>query len=486
MKSKLYTTILSLITLTICAQSNKNYELTQFNNLTISGAAEVIFTLSDTVSLKVETTEKQFENVSVRQEEKSLYLKTKGNYKDDIIFYLSAPSIKEIEISGASSFKTNNLIKSDSLQLTLSGASYFKGDVNVDFINLHLSGASDVKLSGKTNNCFVNVSGASSLKSYSLTAKQAEIFTSGASSVKMFVTDKVKATATGASSIKLKGNALDIKAEATAGSSVSKIIDNDSISISKNGKNNKSDSTFINFSGKKLIIIAGKNAGDTIPSKNQKKYIDDDFKHWTGFSMGVNGYLSPNYNTSIDKKYNYMDLDYSRSFNFQFNVAQFQVNLYKKYITLNTGFGFDYRIYALNNKTTLRADSNFTWGTIDTTNTYDLKRNKFRNTYLQVPLLLEFNTNKNPHKAAHIAVGVVGQYLISSRTKLVFTQNGNVFERVRKDNYNLNPLGLKAHLSIGYSKFTMFGEYNLTDLFKTGQGPKLNAFTIGLRLVPFS
>lgn len=485
MKSIAISLFFSLITLYSYSQSNKNYELTPFNNLIISGAAEIKFTLSDTVSLKVETTEKQFENVSVRQEDKNLYIKTKGSYKEDITFYLSAPSLKVIELSGASNFKTKNLFKSDSLKLILSGASLFNGDLNLDFISLQLSGASDAKLTGNVTNASVDVSGASSLKSYSLITTQADIVSSGASSVKMFVTEKVKASATGASSIKLKGNAKEIKADASSGSSISKIIDNGANSLSQNGDKNNSDSTFVKFRGKKVIIVAGKNAGDTLLTENKNKK-EDEFKHWTGFTMGVNGYLSPNYKTSIDKKYNYMELDYSRSFNFQFNIAQLQVNLYKKYITLNTGFGFDYHIYALNNKTTLRADSNFTWGTIDTSNTYDLKKNRFRNTYLQVPLLLEFNTNKNPHKSAHIAVGVIGQYLISSRTIFVFFQNGNTFERTRKDNYNLNPLGLKAHVSLGYSKFTVFGEYNLTELFKNGAGPKLNAFTIGIRLVPFN
>ncbi len=487
MKPSIYASILSLIVTAVNAQESKNYELNKFNNLTISGAAEVVFTQSDSLSLKVVTIEKQFENVFVRQEDNTLYLRTKGNYKDDIIFYLSAPSLKTLEISGASNFKTKNKLTSDTLSFNASGASNIKADIANQYIGLILSGASDVKFTGSTNFVQANISGASSLKSYSLNAKQAAVIASGASSAKLFVTEKVVANATGASSIRLKGNAPDIKADASSSSSVSKVIDeNTSVSIGDCGSCDKQDSTFIKLGGKKIIIIAGKNAGDTIKSKYKNGYDEDDFKHWTGFTMGVNGYMAPNFSSNMETKYKYMDLDYSRSFNFQFNLGQLQLDLYKKYITLNTGIGIDYHIYALNNKTTLRADSSFTWGTIDSTNTFDFKRNRFRNTYLQVPLLVEFNTNKNPNKSFHIALGVVGQYLIASRTKQVLTQNGNTYEKVRKDNYNLAPIGFKGHVSVGYSNFTMFGEYNLNELFKAGQGPKLNAFTVGVRLVPFS
>lgn len=487
MKPSIYASIFSLIATAVNAQESKNYELNKFNNLTISGAAEVVFTQSDSLSLKVVTSEKQFENVFIRQEDNTLYLRTKGNYKDDIVFYLAAPSLKAVEISGASNFKSKNKITTDSLFFNTSGASNIKADIANQYIKLVLSGASDIKFTGTTDFLQANISGASSLKSYSLTAKKADVFVSGASSAKLFVTEKVVANATGASSIRLKGNAPDIKADASSSSSVSKVIDeNTSVSIGVNSSVNNPDSTFINLGGKKIIIIAGKDAGDTIKSKHKHGYDQDEFKHWAGFAMGVNGYLAPNFNSNMETKYKYMDLDYSRSFNFQFNLWQLQLDLYKKYITLNTGIGFDYHIYALNNKTTLRADSSFTWGTIDSTNTFDFKRNRFRNTYLQVPLLVEFNMNKNTNKSFHIAVGVVGQYLIASRTKQVLTQNGNTFEKIRKDNYNLAPIGFKGHVSVGYSNFTMFGEYNLNELFKSGQGPKLNAFTIGVRLVPFS
>ena len=107
-------------------------------------------------------------------------------------------------------------------------------------------------------------------------------------------------------------------------------------------------------------------------------------------------------------------------------------------------------------------------------------------TYLQVPLLVEFNTSTDPEKTFHIALGVVGQYRIASRTKQKFDDGTYEYKKVDKDSYNLNPFGVKAHVSLGYRSFTVFAEYSLTPLFQVNRGPELYPGAVGLRLVPFS
>ncbi len=482
MKNTIITLSLVSVLFNSKAQETKSFNTSLFNRIKASGASDVKFTTADSFQVFVKTTAKQFDNVDVSSDGDLLIIKTKGSYRDKIEFFVKAPNLKTLEISGASSFKTLNNLKTDSIECITSGASNVRLDLENKYISTSCSGASDIKLIGTTNYLSANVSGASSLKSYSLAAKEGNVIASGASSAKIFITDKLMANATGASSIRVKGNPSDIKANASGSSSVSKVLE-DGSSVNKSNSSNLGDTTVINWKTKKILIIAGANAGDTI---FPKKHNDEDgFKHWVGFSMGVNGYMANGFNTSMESKYKYMDLDYSRSLNFQFNILEHQFKLYKNYVKLNTGFGFDYHIYALNNKTTLNADSSFTWGKIDSTNTFGYRRNRFRNTYIQVPLILEFNTSNNPNKSFHIGFGVVGQYLIASRTKQVLTQDGNTFTKVRKDNYNLNPFGAKAIVTIGYKSFTIFGEYSLTELFKPGQGPKLNTFTAGVRLVPF-
>lgn len=480
---KLLSISLLIASFSLNAQDIQKREILAFNKLHLSGATNVVYTNSDTLKLEVKTIAKQFDNLITKIENGTLFIYTKGNTYSPITVNVSGNNLNTLEISGASSIKSSTPFKKDSLSITISGSSDAKLILENDYTKITQSGASDLNLSGSTNNLITQVSGASTLKSYNLTSKQATVTATGASTAKIFVTDKLVANAGGASSIKVKGNVNDIIANASTSSSITKILDDGS--NKKNiGDNNSKDSTFFNWNDKKFIIVnlSNDDKEDTI----KKHTIDvDDFKHWHGFSMGVNGYMTFDNSLTMEKRYNFMDLNYSRSFNFQLNMFERQFNIYKNYVKINTGFGFDFHSYSFNNKTTLNADSSFTWGTIDSTNTYSYHKNKLRCAYIQVPLILEFNTSNHPNKAFHIGLGVVGQYLITSRTKQTLEQNNNDFTKIRKDNYNLNPFGAKALVNIGYRQVTLFAEYNLTTLFKSNQGAQLYPFTVGVRLIPF-
>jgi hypothetical protein len=180
-----------------------------------------------------------------------------------------------------------------------------------------------------------------------------------------------------------------------------------------------------------------------------------------------------------------MDLNYGRSFNFQLNLFERQFNIISNNLKLVTGFGFDFHSYDLSNRTNLDPDSSFTFGSIDATAGLKFRKNRLRCTYIQIPLLLEFNTRNNPLRTFHLAFGIVGQYLVSSRTKQVLEQQEYEITKVRKDSYNLSPFAAKAHVNFGYKRWTIYAEYSLTPLFQSGKGVELYPFSAGLRVLPF-
>jgi hypothetical protein len=108
-----------------------------------------------------------------------------------------------------------------------------------------------------------------------------------------------------------------------------------------------------------------------------------------------------------------------------------------------------------------------------------------KSTFVNVPLLLEFNTNKNPEKSFHLAFGVIGGFKLGSRTRQILEQNGEEIKLINKDDYNLNPFRVNAHASIGYRGVSLYADYALTPLFENGKGPELSPFTIGVKLISF-
>ena len=116
----------------------------------------------------------------------------------------------------------------------------------------------------------------------------------------------------------------------------------------------------------------------------------------------------------------------------------------------------------------------------------DYKKNCLKASYVTVPLLLEFNSNKKNSKSFHLAAGLVGAYNLSSKVKQVYELNNHNYKSKVRDDYNLSPFKLSATVRAGYGKVNFFATYALTPFFKEkAVAPELYAFTVGVTLVHF-
>lgn len=477
MKTIILSSVFLISSLAIKAQTTQVRETKPFKQIELSGATSVIYKQSDTLSLKVIADDKEINNIYTTFEGDALIIKAKGSFTHSYKVYVSGNTLSKIICSGASKLSTENTLLGDSLSIDVSGAGNVIATIKTKAIDAMLSGASSVTLEGNSETLYGTISGASALKAYKLNANTTNITASGASSAKVYANHKINANATGSSTIKFKGEPTEVSAEASSSSFIAKVVGDDV--AKKSG--DKKDTTTINFRKKQYVIINKDKDSDTNISKSDD---EDDFHHWGGFGMGINGWLS-NGNFGMPKGQEYMALNYGKSLNFQLNPFEKNIHIYKDYINLVTGIGFEWNQYEFSNKTKLNADSSYTYGVIDSTNTFSYKKNRLKSTFVNVPLLIEFNTNKNPKKAFHLAFGVVGGYKLGSRTRQIGTRNSEDIKIIRKDDYNLNPFRVNAHVSIGYHNFTLYADYALTPLFENGKGPELYPFTIGVKLVSF-
>jgi len=149
---------------------------------------------------------------------KDLYALTgSGATNIKIVNGLSAEKLK-INLSGASDLRGD--IKAGTLMTELSGASNFKATVQAGALSVKGSGACDIEVSGSGDDLIVEVSGASSVKMYDYLVKGASVEASGASSIKLNVSDMLKAHATGASSVDYKGAASHKEFKSSGASSI--------------------------------------------------------------------------------------------------------------------------------------------------------------------------------------------------------------------------------------------------------------------------
>ena len=136
--------------------------------------------------------------------------------------YVSVREIDKLVASGACDVFVDGVLKANSLNINLSGASDLKATVEANTLTIDQSGASDANISGRAGTLKIEVSGASTFKAFDLSTENCLARASGASDIRITVTKELNARASGASSIQYKGDGVIREMHSSGASSVNK------------------------------------------------------------------------------------------------------------------------------------------------------------------------------------------------------------------------------------------------------------------------
>lgn len=200
-------------------------------------------------------------------------------------------------------------------------------------------------------------------------------------------------------------------------------------------------------------------------------------KVWAGLDLGVNGYLNPDHKTTVPV--NYLSLDYAQSRTFSLNFAEKDFSIFREYVQLATGLGVEWNNYRFKNSTRLFNDSDMISGIIDTVK---YSNSKLRLTYLNLPVLLNFNTGSGSNDF-HFTAGIVFGYNIGSMTKVIYEVDGKRNKDKQRGDYNASIFRYGLTARVGFGNFRLFCNYQLTPLFQKDKGPELYPFSAGFSLV---
>jgi hypothetical protein len=224
---------ISALTLSAQTINDPNAEVRNvkgFHAIQVSNAIDLYLSQSNDEAVAVSASEIKYRD-KIRTEVENgvlkIYLekdswKFFGNGNKKLKAYVSFKTLDELRASGASDVQVTGVIKSDNLKMGLSGASDFKGAVEVNSLEIDQSGASDAQISGSAKTVNAEASGASQLKGYDLTTENCSARASGASDIKITCNKELSAHASGASGIYYKGTAVIKDVHSSGASSVSK------------------------------------------------------------------------------------------------------------------------------------------------------------------------------------------------------------------------------------------------------------------------
>lgn len=162
----------------------------------------------------------------------------------------------------------------------------------------------------------------------------------------------------------------------------------------------------------------------------------------------------------------FMDLDIARSVDVTLNLSTFSASLVRNALGVSMALGVAYDQYSLDDPMPL-AKTGGVLRPVGGDN--DLKRSKLRSLALHVPLVIEITPARN----FFLSAGGYADLVFWSSAKWKSPK-----EKFRNPYFNFLQAGLTAR--IGFRDVYIFGNYDITELFETGKGPRVNPYTFGL------
>lgn len=197
--------------------------LSGFHAIRISNAFDVYISQSNDDAVAISASKQEYKDkiitkvengvLIIRFEDDKKFWKSLGGDKTKLKAYISVKKLDRLEVSGACDVFFEDGISAEELTVNLSGASDLKGKVDAKKLSVGISGASDATLTGNAAELAIEASGASDFKGFDLVTNYCTAKASGASTVNITVNKELNANASGASSVRFKGEGLirDIK-----------------------------------------------------------------------------------------------------------------------------------------------------------------------------------------------------------------------------------------------------------------------------------
>ncbi len=239
------------------SQVSENRNAADFTKLKASNGIEVLYTVSNTKSIKVETDDNQklnFIKTEVEDATLKIFVDTgNGNYKGSkkgkmrvngvsfnvLKVTVSGPSLQSIKASSSANIKIQNLNSSDKLVIDVSSSGSVSGKFNCENLSLDASSSGDinaevdakstnaetsssaeVKIKGKTGKLTVKSSSSSSFDGYKFETEEAIATASSSADVNLNVTKTLNAKASSSADINYTGNPANVVKDQSSSGSV--------------------------------------------------------------------------------------------------------------------------------------------------------------------------------------------------------------------------------------------------------------------------
>ena len=188
-----------------------------FSSLFFRSVGEVFVIQGEPCGLKIEGSDDLVENIQVSVKDDVLEIDYQTDIEDwtnfrwmdgdrHLRYYVTLPEIQKLNMEGAGILMGDSL-QGEALELIQGGAGKIElHNLTYQSLTAELGGLGEIILTGQVNTQKVDLDGAGGYEAVELQSQDAEVMLSGAGSATVWAEKTLKATVTGAGSIKYKGD----------------------------------------------------------------------------------------------------------------------------------------------------------------------------------------------------------------------------------------------------------------------------------------
>lgn len=198
---------------TVNAQKRDVRDVSGFTGIGLSISADIYLTQAPNYKVEIEGDADYLEKIETVVSGSVLKIKRKEHFNfdfhgDKVKIYISMPNINSISISGAGDIIAQTPIKTDKLDVSISGSGNIKVEnLSVKEMDMGISGSGDIYFAGTdvAENTTYSISGSGDIKTENLQSKKVTIHVSGSGDVRVWAVDELDAKISGSGDVYYKG-----------------------------------------------------------------------------------------------------------------------------------------------------------------------------------------------------------------------------------------------------------------------------------------
>lgn len=201
-------------TLTAKAQQTKNVAVNNFTAVGVSAGIELVITQGTVEHAKIVANEGVIDEVLVEKQGSKLRISWRennsfmNNFKNKVAkVYVNYKSLNSISASSGSSLVTENLLKTNKLEVNVSSGATINAKVSCNDLEMSTSSGASAVINGKAINMDVSSSSGGSIEAEDLTTDYAKARANSGGSIRINVSKGLEASTSSGGNIRYKGNA---------------------------------------------------------------------------------------------------------------------------------------------------------------------------------------------------------------------------------------------------------------------------------------